>query len=434
MKDHSAREKITASSVFSLITMLGIYCITSICRVGVPGAIFDMLQSDFRTTAGVISLLGVSFTVVYGLDMLLVGPLADKYGGMRMLLAGSLILLAGSLSFVLSRNVVFLVGSRILTGLGAGFIYLSLVKELTRLFPVRYFAVVMGFIYATSSASNLLSTYPLVFFCEKTSWRTAFSTLSVLLGILIFLFFLLFRRTRLPEIAQVKIRLESYLPVFRDGACLKLFYCAACNMAVYLFVQGVIGKKFLEDVTGCGSTRATGVIFVCTIITSLEMMFSGSISYLMKNRRKPFLVLSAVQQCVSCALLIAGLLFHAPFPVYAFALFLMASGFGFSGIYTATVRDMNPESRTALAVGVLNALGNAFIALFSFAGGMILDHFRLAAPAAGTETLRYPPQAYLVLWCFILTLVLPMLWGCLKTKETFGKTASAQAARDPAEK
>ena len=421
MKNDSIQGKISFLSIISLITMLGIYCITSIHRVGIPGAIFNLLQADFQTSAGTISLLGVSFTIIYGMDMLLIGPLADKFGGMRMLLTGSLILFSGSLAFVLSRNTVFLIGSRILVGLGAGFIYLSLVKELTRLFPVRYFAVVMGFMYATSSLSNLLSTYPLVYFCEKTSWRATFGTLTILMGILIAVFFFLFKNTRLPAVNPVPISLRSYIPAFRNVPCLKLYYCSACDMAIYLFAQGVIGKKFLEDITGCSSVKATGVIFVCTIITSLEMMFSGSISFLLKNRRKPFLVTSAIQQFVSCSALIVGILLHAPFWVYAASFFLMASGFGFSGIYTATVRDMSPEKHTALALGVLNALGNGFIAVFSFICGMLLDLFRSGAQVGETGTIRYPPQAYLILWGFILLLVFPMMYWCFQTRETFGK-------------
>jgi len=428
--EDAGRGKISAADILSLIVMLGIYCVASIHRIGIPGAVFDALQADFRTTAGTVSLLGVSFTVVYACDMLLIGPLADKFGGMRMLLTGTLILFCGSLAFVLSRDTVFLIGSRILVGLGAGFIYLSLVKELTRLFPVRYFAVVMGLVYATSSVSNLLSTYPLVFFCEKTSWRTAFGTLTVLLGILAAVFFVLFRNARLPAVGTAKISLRSYAPAFRNAACLKLYYCSACNMAVFLFAQGVIGKKFLQDVTSCGSVRATGVIFVCTIITSLEMMFSGSISFLLKNRRKPFLVSSALLQFFSCSVIIAGIVSGAPFWLYAAGFFMMASGFGFSGIYTATVRDMNPE-HTALAVGVLNALGNVFIAAFSFLCGLLLDLFRDRALAGEAGSVRYPPQAYLFLWGTILLLVVPMVYWCFRARETFGKN-TVPAAKEKA--
>ena len=62
-------KKIPLLTLFSLITMLGIYCMSSIIRSGVPGSVFDILQRDFATSAGVISALGICFTVIYAMDM-----------------------------------------------------------------------------------------------------------------------------------------------------------------------------------------------------------------------------------------------------------------------------------------------------------------------------------------------------------------------------
>ncbi|MBR1951014.1 MAG: MFS transporter [Lentisphaeria bacterium] len=417
-------KKFSCLTLFSMILMLGIYCCSSIIRTGVPGAIFDLLQADFQTSAGVISALGICFTVIYALDMLLIGPLTDKYGGMRVLLFGASVLLCGSALFAASRNVPLLIASRLLVGFGGGFIYLSVVKEITRLFPGKYFAVVMGLVYLMTYSGSVLSTSPLVWFCEKFSWRTTFAFIAILLGTLLGGFLICFFKTGRPAVKDMPINLSTYLVVLKNRAVLKLYYCMACNMAIFFFVQGVIGKKFLEDVTGCTAAEAARVILVCSVITLLEMCCVGTVSFYIGNRRKPFVAASGVFQLASLLILSGGIIFKAPLWIYAVAFYIMAAGYGFSGIFTATVKEHNPDEHTALVVGVGNFCGNIIMALFSFAGGIFLESFRSGAQIKSSGAVSYPPQAYLALWLVILLAVLPMVCWCFKTRETYGKNIS----------
>ncbi|MBO5760864.1 MAG: MFS transporter [Lentisphaeria bacterium] len=419
-------KKIPLLTLFSLITMLGIYCMSSIIRSGVPGSVFDILQRDFATSAGVISALGICFTVIYAMDMLLIGPLTDKYGGIRVLTAGVSMLLLGSILFICSKNVPLLIASRLVTGFGCGFIYLSVVKEITRIFPGKYFAMVMGLVYLMTYTGSILSTTPLVYFCENYSWRQTFGGITVIIAVFFTGFLICFTKTDRPAIRQIPISLKTYLAVFKNRACMKLYYCMACNMAIFFFVQGVIGKKFLEDVTKCTSGQAANVILICSAITLTEMCLIGTVSFAIGNRRKPFLVSSAVFQLASCLMLSCGIMFNGPFWLFAAAFFIMAAGYGFSGIFTALVKEYNPEENTALTVGAGNFFGNICIAFFSFLAGLLLDLFRAEASIQASGVIHYPPKAYLFLWFIILLMVLPMLYLCWKAKESFGRNISKE--------
>ena len=251
-----------------------------------------------------------------------------------------------------------------------------------------------------------------------------FGGLAGVLGFLLLGFFLCFLRTKRPAVKADPIRLDTYLLVFKSRPSLKLYYCMACNMAIFFFVQGVIGKKFLEDVTGCTSAQAARVILVCSIITLAEMCLIGTVSYWIGNRRKPFIVASSLFQLISVLTLCAGTYYKAPLWVYACAFYIMASGYGFSGIFTATVKEHNPEEHTALVVGVGNFCGNIIMALFSFAGGVFLECFRSGAQVQSSGIINYPPLAYFSLWSVILLMVLPMVWLCFQTRETYGQNIS----------
>ncbi|MBO5723563.1 MAG: MFS transporter [Lentisphaeria bacterium] len=417
-------KKFPLLTVFSMVFMLGIYCCSSVIRTGVPGPVFDLLQTDFQTNGSVISLLGICFTVVYALDMLLIGPLTDKYGGMRVLLGGTSFLLSGVILFVSSRTVPWLIASRILAGFGGGFIYLSVVKEITRLFPGKYFAVVMGLVYLMTYTGSVFSTTPLVHLCETFSWRGVFGTIALVLGILLSGFFVCFLKSTHQPVREEKIRLDTYLTVFKSRPSLKLYYCMACNMAIFFFVQGVIGKKFLEDVTNCTSMAAANVILICSVITLVEMCLIGTVSFWLGNRRKPFIVLSAVFQLTSVLILSGGIFWKATLWVFAGAFFIMAYGYGCSAIFTATVKEHNPEKHTALVVGVGNFCGNIMIALFSLAGGIFLKLFSSGATLRKSGVIHYPPEAYLALWVVVLLMVLPMVYWCFKARETYGQNIS----------
>ena len=104
----------------------------------------------------------------------------------------------------------------------------------------------------------------------------------------------------------------------------------------------------------------------------------------------------------------------------------MAAGYGFSGIFTALVKEYNPEENTALTVGAGNFFGNICIAFFSFLAGLLLDLFRAEASIQASGVIHYPPKAYLCLWFIILLMVLPMLYLCWKAKESFGRNISKE--------
>ena len=59
----------------------GLYFFANIQRVAVPGAIFDLLQSDLHLSAPGVTALGSVFMYVYALNQLLIGLFVSRYGG-----------------------------------------------------------------------------------------------------------------------------------------------------------------------------------------------------------------------------------------------------------------------------------------------------------------------------------------------------------------
>ena len=60
--------------------MLVVYFFAYFHRVGIPATIFNELQSEFLTSAGMITLIGSMFMFIYGALQLPVGLLLDRFG------------------------------------------------------------------------------------------------------------------------------------------------------------------------------------------------------------------------------------------------------------------------------------------------------------------------------------------------------------------
>ena len=91
---------------FLLITIATLlYFFANIQRSAVPGAVFDLIQSDFLIDASKVTFLGAIFCYVYAFVQLIVGLMVDKIGGFRVIVIGCVIFSIGALIFPLANTL-----------------------------------------------------------------------------------------------------------------------------------------------------------------------------------------------------------------------------------------------------------------------------------------------------------------------------------------
>ena len=120
------------------ISGIALYFFTNLQRSGVPGSLFNELQSGLDLTAAQVTMLGTCFIYIYTFNQLIAGVLNDRYGGIRMMIFGTVFFSLGSVLFPLCGSVWGAYGARIITGFGASFMYLAMVKLSQRLFPKNF--------------------------------------------------------------------------------------------------------------------------------------------------------------------------------------------------------------------------------------------------------------------------------------------------------
>ena len=383
----------TTGKVVALIAMLVLYFFAFFQRAGIPGTIFNELQQDFRMSAFAVAGLGAAFFYVYAGMQVVVGMAADRYGGGRALLFGSAFMCAGALLFPLTHSVVALYASRLLIGFGSSFIFLSIVKEIDVLFAPRHFANLMGVVLMVSYAGSIAATLPFERAAHAFGWRDSLMGVGILTGVALVVAWVVLRRVNhaVPQPTGTPMR---YLwDAARNTRSRGLLVCALINFPVVFAIQGVLGKKFLEDSAGLSSAGAATFVLVMAFTAGLAGLCGGPALRLTGQRRRPLLIGGAAAILAPSLLMLFGVLLDAPGWLFLVAYMLLALSTIASPASVATMKELNRPGAVAVAISVLNAVVYIGVAVLGNVAGAVLDLFRSRAQVTETGII-YPVAAY----------------------------------------
>ncbi|MEI6212048.1 MAG: MFS transporter [bacterium] len=407
MKTMIANSRVTSPStrlaVAAFATMGSIYFFSYFQRVAVPGTIFNEVQTDLALSAAAVAALGSMFTWIYGGAQVVVGLLADRYGGVRTLLGGGLAMLAGAVAFPLAHTAGSLFAARALTGFGASFMYLSIVKELDRLFGHRHFTVWLGVTLAIGYSGGMAGTLPFERAAAAFGWRHALLAVAGLLAVALATAGLVLRRLGPEPRATRPLSVAPLFEVFRQRRGWPLLASSFIQFPVFFVIQTVLGKKFLQDFGGLNSPAAAGFILIMTAVSALSVVLGGYMPRLLGERRRPWLLAGALVLLAATATLLTGTLVRAPGWVFLLGYILLAIAGVSQPSGTATIKELNRPESVAAAISVYNGLAYIGCGTIGQVGGWLLGCYSGAAivTAAGVV---YPPAAYTALCCFLTAL------------------------------
>ncbi len=406
--------------------MAVIYGLAYFQRSGIPGTIFDELQHDFGLSASAVAALGAVFIYVYAGMQLVVGIAADRYGGRRTLLFGSVIMCAGAVLFPCTHSTGMLFASRVLIGFGSSFVYLSIIKEVDTLFPARHFAGLLGLAMLASFIGNIAATLPFERAVQHFGWR---DTLLVVAGISVMA----------VTVAWVVLRRLDHMPVRRGGIPLTplwdvlsnrrsqpLLICGLINFPVAFVIQGVLGKKFLQDAVGLGSSGAAAFVLIMASVCGTAAACSGPILRLTGQRRKPVILGSTCLILLSTLLMLGAVLTAASSWVFLAGYVLLALSTVGSPASVATMKEVNRPDAVAIVISVLNTASYVGVGILVNAAGAILDAFGSKAEFTGTRIV-YPAAAYAAIFgCLACLALVSTLIAIFLIPETRGRTVTLQ--------
>ncbi len=404
-------------AIVTLIAMCLLYFFSYFQRIAVPGHVFNEIQSTFAASAAAVTTLGAIYLYIYAAMQVIVGALADRFGATRTLLAGGLLLAIGSICFPLSPSLGALYASRALVGLGASFMFLSIVREIDPLFGARNFASVLGFVLFTGYCGGFAGTAPLEWAVATWGWRSAMLAAGVACAAALVLVAWLLRKTHATPAASEGFSLKVLGQLCKSRQVVLVLVCGAINFASYLLMQATMGVKVLQDCCHMPALSASGATSMMMTVVMFTAFGSGFISRLAGNRRRPFLLFSTTLTVVALALLLGGLWRGAPAWWFMMCYVMLAVSTGFSAMFTATLKELSPPGSVAFALGFGNGVTYLLTALYNNLAGGALGLYESVSPFVDGVRL-YPIAAYQTLAATMLGLAVLSLGLSLFIRET----------------
>lgn len=372
-------------------------------RTAIPGTAFNDLQTAYGLTAAQIAGIGASFLYIYSFCQIIIGWLADKYGGVRIASVGGAIFCAGVVTFpFFGGNMPLMCLSRFLTGLGASSLYLSLVREIDRVFGRKNYSVMLGIVYFVGYAGGLFGTLPYAQLCKYFNWNGILIWIGVISACL-YTVFMAARPTVPPApVSAEPLSLKPLWVLMKNPFVWVLLVNTAMPFATYSLIQMVFGIKFLQDFAGMKHTAAAAVVFSMTLTSMFTILGSGILTRLISNRRKPLLITSAALVLANTVFMFAAVRFNLPGWCFAAGYLLFAAASGLTMVNIMLVQELNSRDTMTLAAGFMNLAGYLSVAVFSMLIGLLLDSFVPPDAFAAGKTVIYPGKAYMTLFGLLM--------------------------------
>jgi len=154
----------------------------------------QLIQDLGLDTAG-LGLMSAAFFYAFACTQIPLAMVLDRIGPRRMMTGLSIAGIAGVLLFAWAPSLHSGIVGRALMGVGMACNMMGPLKLLTVWFPPSRFATLSGIIFSIGFVGNMAATTPLVVLVGWLGWRTAFTVIGGINGVLVVLLYWIVRDT-----------------------------------------------------------------------------------------------------------------------------------------------------------------------------------------------------------------------------------------------
>ena len=404
--------------VFSLISLGTLfYFFANFQRIAIPGAVFDLLQSELSVSAPYITAFGAIFMYLYAFNQLIIGVLVDRFGGLRIMLTGGIILGVGALLFPISSNLPLMYFSRVLVGIGGSTFYLSLIRELRECFSDKNFGIAISVMLCIGYCGGIAANAPFVFLMRYINWREILVILALIILLGVIIFAILSTRIKFPEINRnVKLRTLPFRLVLHKKHNRNLFSFACCNFGISYAIQAIIGKKFLEDFCGMSTYKSALVLSAMAVIAAIFNIINASVCKMCHNHRVMFLKNASVITFGCLLVICICLIFNIKTDFIAIIFFILAANASLTSLLVPVLHLTNRKMVSGTAVSIMNFCFFTMVGLLGTAMGFLLNLF---APEQKGNILVYSNHSYLAVFGLFFLLSVFELYKAMKLSDKY---------------
>ena len=349
------------------------------------------------------------------LFLLPAGVILVRCSTRKVILAAMAICVLGTLGFALTTVFSWAAFFHAMTGIGNAFCFLSCVVLISRWFPPRRQALVIGCVVTMAFVGGMMAHTPLAYLCKQYGWRNAL-LIDGGIGAMIFvwIFFMVKNKPKTQSSTDVASEQSGYASGFRQVLAnrqtwLAGIYTSCLNLPI-MVLCALWGASYLQEVHQLSAISASNVVSLIFIGSILGCPLAGWLSDSL-GRRKPLMLVGAIATLLTAIPLFTGI---------ALSETILSMLFFALGLFTSTqviayplIAESNREENTGVATGMASVIimgGGGF--------GQVLFGL-LMRQHAGVATQHYGIADFqFAMWMFPIAAVVALV-AILLTRETY---------------
>ncbi|MDF1757481.1 MAG: MFS transporter [Legionellaceae bacterium] len=285
----------------------GLFFFYEFFQLNVFDVINQSLRSSFQIGPIQLSWMSSSFIWANVLFLLPAGVILDHLSARKVILAAMLVCVIGTLGFSLTNSFAAAAFFHSLTGIGNAFCFLSCVVLVTRWFPPRRQALVIGCIVTMAFLGGMAAHTPFAYLNNHFGWRKAVIADAALgMGILFWIYYFVQDKKIESSTPQKQQSWSSRcnLALRNKQTWLGGIYTACLNLPV-MVLCALWGGSYLTEVHQLSTISASNIISLIFIGSILGCPFVGWLSDRL-GKRKPLMLFGAIAFLLLTLPLISG--------------------------------------------------------------------------------------------------------------------------------
>lgn len=338
-------------------------------------AISPMLMKDLGMNAASFAQLCASYLLADVIFLLPAGIILDHVSSRKVILTALFVCILGTTGFAFAQTVPQASFFHFLSGIGNAFCFLSCMILVSKWFPPKKQAFVIGMIVTIGMLGSVLAQSPFSLLAELLTWRKALLVnASVGLGIFLLIYAVVFDEPKIP-LASVR---PLQKPPFFTGLKKSIFniqniscgiYTSFMNMPLMVF-SAVWGSLFLTQIHAIPLTKASFIVSMVALGTIVGSPLFGHLSERTHHKR-PWMLLGGF---ISLGIILAIFLTPNASELLLITLFFLLGFFTSSQILGyPIITESNPKELTGTSMGVAAVIIMGLPMLIQPLTGLLLD-------------------------------------------------------------
>lgn len=378
METQTALEEKKVSYMLAWVICIsaGLFFAYELMQFHMLNAISPMLMKDLKLTATHFGVLGSTYLLADVIFLLPAGIILDYFSTRKVILSALFLCILGTVGFALSNNFKTACAMHFLSGIGNAFCFLSCMMFISRWFPPKKQAFVIGVVITIGMFGGVLAQAPFSMLAESLTWRNAI-LIDALIGVAIF-FLIFFVVKDAPSTTFIKeIKKERTSHFFKDLlSCLVNkqnifcgFYTSFTNLPL-MVIGAAYGSLFLTHVHKISLSEAS---FVTSMICMGTILGSTLFGYLSdkSGSRKKYMIGGALASLL-CMTAILGMQ-EASFSTMLILFFLLGLLSSSQVLGYPVITENSPKHLTGTSMAVAAVIIMGFPGFIQYICGKLMD-------------------------------------------------------------